>query len=253
MALALYRKYRPRTFAEVIGQEHVTEPLSQALRSGRLQPRLPLLRPARLRQDLQRPDPGPLAQLREGPDPGAVRRVRLLPWRWPPTAPARSTSSRSTRPATAASTTPATCASAPSSRRLAAASRSTSSTRRTWSRRPGLQRPAQAGRGAAGVRQVRLRDHRAGEGPRHDQVADPPLPVPADPAERAAAVPGAALRRPRASAVEPAVFPLVVRAGGGIVPGTRLSVLDQLIAGAGAGGRHLRPGRRAARGHRRRR
>ncbi|MEV4710382.1 DNA polymerase III subunit gamma and tau [Micromonospora sp. NPDC049374] len=36
MALALYRKYRPRTFAEVIGQEHVTEPLSQALRSGRL-------------------------------------------------------------------------------------------------------------------------------------------------------------------------------------------------------------------------
>ncbi|MDG4791232.1 DNA polymerase III subunit gamma and tau [Micromonospora sp. WMMD1102] len=36
MALALYRKYRPRTFAEVIGQDHVTEPLSQALRSGRL-------------------------------------------------------------------------------------------------------------------------------------------------------------------------------------------------------------------------
>ncbi|MFI7072501.1 DNA polymerase III subunit gamma and tau [Micromonospora sediminicola] len=36
MALALYRKYRPRTFAEMIGQEQVTEPLSQALRSGRL-------------------------------------------------------------------------------------------------------------------------------------------------------------------------------------------------------------------------
>ncbi|MBQ0903434.1 DNA polymerase III subunit gamma and tau [Micromonospora sp. U21] len=36
MTLALYRKYRPRTFAEVIGQEHVTEPLSRALRSGRL-------------------------------------------------------------------------------------------------------------------------------------------------------------------------------------------------------------------------
>ena len=33
---ALYRRYRPETFAEVIGQEHVTEPLSQALRSGRL-------------------------------------------------------------------------------------------------------------------------------------------------------------------------------------------------------------------------
>ena len=36
MALALYRKYRPRTFAEVIGQEHVTEPLIQALRTGRI-------------------------------------------------------------------------------------------------------------------------------------------------------------------------------------------------------------------------
>ena len=36
MALALYRKYRPSTFAEVIGQDHVTEPLSQALRTGRL-------------------------------------------------------------------------------------------------------------------------------------------------------------------------------------------------------------------------
>ncbi|GII52283.1 hypothetical protein Pth03_06720 [Planotetraspora thailandica] len=36
MSLALYRKYRPGTFAEVKGQEHVTEPLRQALRSGRI-------------------------------------------------------------------------------------------------------------------------------------------------------------------------------------------------------------------------
>jgi len=35
-ALALYRKYRPATFAEVRGQDHVTEPLRQALRSGRI-------------------------------------------------------------------------------------------------------------------------------------------------------------------------------------------------------------------------
>ncbi|SHN04750.1 DNA polymerase III subunit gamma and tau [Cryptosporangium aurantiacum] len=33
---ALYRKYRPRTFAEVIGQEHVTAPLIQALKNGKL-------------------------------------------------------------------------------------------------------------------------------------------------------------------------------------------------------------------------
>jgi DNA polymerase III subunit gamma/tau len=32
---ALYRRYRPETFAEVIGQAHVTEPLQQALRNDR--------------------------------------------------------------------------------------------------------------------------------------------------------------------------------------------------------------------------
>jgi DNA polymerase-3 subunit gamma/tau len=36
VALALYRKYRPAKFAEVVGQEHVTEPLSTALASGRI-------------------------------------------------------------------------------------------------------------------------------------------------------------------------------------------------------------------------
>ncbi|MEL4165258.1 DNA polymerase III subunit gamma and tau [Corynebacterium bovis] len=34
--MALYRKYRPASFAEVVGQEHVTEPLSTALDSGRI-------------------------------------------------------------------------------------------------------------------------------------------------------------------------------------------------------------------------
>ncbi|PSL55562.1 DNA polymerase III tau subunit [Saccharothrix carnea] len=36
MALALYRKYRPATFGEVVGQEHVTEPLRTALAAGRI-------------------------------------------------------------------------------------------------------------------------------------------------------------------------------------------------------------------------
>ena len=99
----------------------------------------------------------------------------------------------------------------------------------------GLQRAAQAGRGAAGVRQVHLRDDRAGEGARHDQVAHPPLPVPADPARRAPAVPGAAHRgrgrHGRAGGVPAG------RAGRRrAAPGTSLSVLDQLIAGAGPEG-----------------
>ncbi|WLP92637.1 DNA polymerase III subunit gamma and tau [Gordonia sp. NB41Y] len=34
--MALYRTYRPSTFAEVVGQEHVTDPLGHALDSGRI-------------------------------------------------------------------------------------------------------------------------------------------------------------------------------------------------------------------------
>jgi DNA polymerase-3 subunit gamma/tau len=34
--VALYRKYRPATFAEVVGQEHVTDPLCTALSAGRI-------------------------------------------------------------------------------------------------------------------------------------------------------------------------------------------------------------------------
>jgi len=36
VSLALYRRYRPETFAQVIGQEHVTGPLQQALRNDRV-------------------------------------------------------------------------------------------------------------------------------------------------------------------------------------------------------------------------
>jgi DNA polymerase-3 subunit gamma/tau len=36
VALALYRKYRPATFAEVVGQDHVTDPLRTALAAGRI-------------------------------------------------------------------------------------------------------------------------------------------------------------------------------------------------------------------------
>ncbi|MGV9224380.1 DNA polymerase III subunit gamma and tau [Streptomyces albogriseolus] len=35
-SLALYRRYRPESFSEVIGQEHVTDPLQQALRNNRV-------------------------------------------------------------------------------------------------------------------------------------------------------------------------------------------------------------------------
>ncbi len=36
MTQALYNRIRPRTFAQVVGQEHVTDALAAALKSGRL-------------------------------------------------------------------------------------------------------------------------------------------------------------------------------------------------------------------------
>ena len=36
MVAALYRRYRPENFAEMIGQQQVTEPLMTALRTGRI-------------------------------------------------------------------------------------------------------------------------------------------------------------------------------------------------------------------------
>ena len=70
---ALYRRYRPQTPAEVLGQDHVIRALTGAIREGRLAPRVPVLRTARDGQDLHRPDPGQDGQLRARPDPRAVR------------------------------------------------------------------------------------------------------------------------------------------------------------------------------------
>jgi hypothetical protein len=75
VSTALYRRYRPETFADVIGQEHVTEPLMQALRSGRVNHAYLFSRASRLRQDDERPHPRPLPQLRAGADPDSVRHL----------------------------------------------------------------------------------------------------------------------------------------------------------------------------------
>ena len=82
----------------------------------------------------------------------------------------------------------------------------------------GLQRAAEAGRGAAAAPEVHLRHHRAGEGHPDHQVAHPPLPVP----------PGPAVRAARADAGHPA-------------PGGRGGAGGGAAAG-GAGRRGLGPG-----------
>ena len=105
---SLYRKYRPQRFAELVGQDHVTTALRNAVRDGRVGPRLPLLRPAGHRQDHHRPPPRQGAELHEpGRRRRAVRRVRELRRRSPTAR--SSTSSRSTPRRTAASTRSATC------------------------------------------------------------------------------------------------------------------------------------------------
>lgn len=75
LSVALYRKYRPATFAEVVGQEHVTGPLTTALDAKPDQSRLFVLGAPRLRQDVFCPHPGPLPELCAGTHLDAVRNV----------------------------------------------------------------------------------------------------------------------------------------------------------------------------------
>ena len=134
LAASLYRRHRPRTFADVVGQEHVVRTPEQRARAGSRPPRVPVRGLARHRQDVHGEDPGGFAELPERRADGhAVRQVRVLRLDRRPRR--RWTSWRWTRPPTTRSTTSATCASASPTRRSAAATRSTSSTRRTCSRR----------------------------------------------------------------------------------------------------------------------
>ena len=61
------RKWRPQTFAEVVGQEHITATLTNAHRHRPDRTLLPVLRTSRGRQDHHRPDSRKGAQLRKPP------------------------------------------------------------------------------------------------------------------------------------------------------------------------------------------
>ena len=163
VSLALYRKYRPASFAEVKGQEHVTGPLRQALRNGKVHH----------------------AYLFSGPRGcGKTSSARIL---------ARSLNCEQGPTPDPCGVCDSCVALAPNGAGLARRHRDRRGLeqrrrRRARAARPGLlragveqvqglhhrrgphghdggvQRAAQARRGAAGVREVRLRDHRAGEG-----------------------------------------------------------------------------------------
>ena len=192
-SLALYRRYRPETFAEVIGQDHVTEPLRAALANNRVHhaylfsgPRgcgkttsarilartlncekAPVADPCGECQscrDLARDGSGSVDVIEiDAASHGGVDDARDLRERAffaPVEQPVQGLHHR----------------------------------RGPHGQLAGLQRPAQAGRGAAGAPQVHLRHDRAGEGHPDHPLTHPPLPVPADRAAHAVRPPRRAVR-----------------------------------------------------------
>ncbi|MEI2642687.1 MAG: AAA family ATPase [Candidatus Nanopelagicales bacterium] len=78
MALALYRKYRPGRFDDVIGQEHVTEPLKRAIDSDRVHHAYLFSGPRGCGKTSSARILARSSELREGADVATVRGVRLL-------------------------------------------------------------------------------------------------------------------------------------------------------------------------------
>ena len=170
---ALYRRWRAQTFGEIVGQEAVVETLRNAVRTGRVAPRDPVRRAARDRQDVARPDPRQGRQLHR---PAGRRPVRPLPVvRLDPRGHARSTSSRSTPRATAASTTSASLR-----ERLAyppgrPQAQGLHPRRGPPDHEGRLERAPQVARGAARLRRLHVRLDRAVGVPAGDPVAPPAL------------------------------------------------------------------------------
>ena len=76
--LALYRRYRPATFAEVKGQDHVTEPLRQALRTGRVNHAYLFSGPRGCGKTSSARILARSLNCDEGPDPGSMRQMRVV-------------------------------------------------------------------------------------------------------------------------------------------------------------------------------
>ena len=181
--LALYRRYRPDTFADVIGQEHVTEPLQRALTNNRVNHAYLFSGPRGCGKTTSARILARCAELREGPDRrspcGECQSCRDLARGGPGSIDVIEIDAASHGGVDDARDLRERAFFAPVASRYKIYIVDEAHMVTT----AGLQRPAQAGRGAAAARQVHLRHHRAGQGDRHHPVADPPLPVPAGAAD----------------------------------------------------------------------
>ena len=76
MYQALYRKWRPRTFDDVVGQSHITDTLKQQVAGGAAVPRLSVHWDPGDGQDHLRQDPVPGGEL---PEPGERQPLQSVP------------------------------------------------------------------------------------------------------------------------------------------------------------------------------
>ena len=90
-SLALYRRYRPETFAEVIGQDHVTEPLRAALANNRVNHAYLFSGPRGCGKTTSARILARALNCEQAPDRRPVRRVPVVPRPGPRAARARST------------------------------------------------------------------------------------------------------------------------------------------------------------------
>lgn len=79
MYQALYRKYRPQTFDEVVGQAGVTQTLKAQLQTGRLSPCLPVHRLPGYRKDQLCQNSGQGGELPESPGWQSLQCLHGLP------------------------------------------------------------------------------------------------------------------------------------------------------------------------------
>ena len=167
---------RPQTFAELVGQEFVAATLTSAIRQGAHRPRLPVRRAAGRRQDLGRAHPRQGPQLREGPHRHALRHLPGLPRH---RARRRAGRHRDRRRLQHQRQRRARDPRRGALRPAAGPVQGLHHRRGAHALQQRVQRAAEDHRGAAPVRGVHLRHHRAPQGPRDHPLALPAVQLPA--------------------------------------------------------------------------